>query len=267
MNQTIKEYNSTIKEYGSIGEFEHYINTTPLNDIFRWKTLSSSSTGAGFAGTETYEQAVDLLKHGWDDGSIKIEKALKLIAKDVQPMKAKIQTYDVVGFQASVPRYLQGVPTNMINHKVIAKQQKVITIVKNINYMGNVSPDQIIAESIKAIQLVKKIEAMNYRINLDIISVSNTFKELHSIRIRIKSANERVNVSKLAFPLVHPSMLRRFEFRHIEVCQELKDSQWAPSYGRVSTDTITKSVLKPNDVYLPNFIHNIDETIKNLQLD
>lgn len=264
-----------IKEYSSISAFEDYINNTPLNNIFRWAPLASSTSGEAFTGTKTYEEAVDLLKHGWDEGSKKIEQQLKLIAKDVGHVKTKTTTYDVTGFQASVPRYLQGIPTNMINHKEVIRKQKVITLVKNINYMANTSKDEIIAESTKAIQVIKKIEAMGYRVNLDIISVSVVgekilgkfeIEELHSIRVRLKSANERTNVSKMAFALVHPSMLRRFEFRHLEVCQELTSQKWNPSYGKVADLNTTLSILKKTDYYIPNFIPDIDSFIKSLNL-
>ena len=35
-------------------------------------------------------------------------------------------------------------------------------------------------------------------------------------KVRIKNANERLNLSKVSFPLVHPSYLRRINIRWIE---------------------------------------------------
>ena len=77
---------------------------------------------------------------------------------------------------------------------------------------------------------IKKIEAQGIRVNLNLIwgvAAGNT-KEV--TKVRLKSANERLNISKLAFPLVHPSMLRRLCFRYLEVAPTVTKS-YTLGYG------------------------------------
>lgn len=260
-----------IKEFKSIGEFEKYLNETPLNSLFRWKTLASSQACSnGFNKTQNFEEALNLMKYGWEDMAKKIETTLKLQASEITNKTVHRSKYDVAGFQCSVPRYLQGVPTSMINKKAVQQKQKVITIVKHIGYLSNVTESQIIENSIKALQIVKKIEALGYRVNLDVISPAETTyggKEKAICRIRVKAAAERLNVAKTAFPMTHPDMLRRMVFRFREVHPDLRSNGWPDAYGASIYDrSVVKSFLNPGEYYLHNFIGNVDDEIKAMQL-
>ena len=106
---SIKTY---VREFNGLNDFEDYITKTPLNDTFRWETLHSVSNGYGFTQTNNYDEAVQLFKNGWNDMAKNITQKLNIIKN--QQVDAEVQKimYDVVGFQASVPRYLQGIPSS-----------------------------------------------------------------------------------------------------------------------------------------------------------
>jgi hypothetical protein len=260
-----------IKEFNSLAEFERYINETPLNSVFRWAELGSTQKlFAGFNKTNTFDEALDLLKHGWDDMAKIIEHKFQLTTKEVHPKTVMRSRFDVVGFQASVPRYLQGIPQNMINQTKVVQKQKVVTIVKHIGYRGDVKEYEIIENSIKALAIVKKIEAQGYRVNLDVISPASTpFGNNETIvcRIRIKSAGEKLNISKAAFPMVHPDMLRRMIFRFREVLPGVTDKAWKGSYGATLYNVAdVKKFLHEGEYYLHNFIGDIDEEMKKMKI-
>lgn len=133
-------------------------------------------------------------------------------------------------------------------------KQKVITLNKSIDYNGGVSADQIIEESVKVMQIVKKLEAQGYRCNLNIVfgtAAGYPSKQL-VVKVRIKSPNGKLNVSKLAFPLVHPSMLRRLFFRFIEAYPNITNS-FIGGYGSSATSTEMRKIFK-GEYLLPNFI-------------
>ena len=206
-----------VREFSSLNDFETYITNTPLNDTFRWTKLASVSGSEEFTGTHSYEQAVEMFKNGWQSKAEELTKKLKVIQNQVIDAQVQKVLFDVVGFQASVPRYLQGIPTNMVNKKLVPIKQKIVTINKDISYNCGVTTEQIVEASIQTLQLVKKIEAQGIRVNLNLIWGVKASGSNEIVKIRLKSANERVNISKLAFPLVHPSMLRRLCFRYLEV--------------------------------------------------
>lgn len=206
-----------VREFSSLNDFETYITNTPLNDTFRWAKLASVSGSEEFTGTHSYEQAVEMFKNGWQSKAEELTKKLKVIQNQVIDAQVQKVLFDVVGFQASVPRYLQGIPTNMVNKKLVPIKQKIVTINKDISYNCGVTTEQIVEASIQTLQLVKRIEAQGIRVNLNLIWGVKASGSNEVVKIRLKSANERVNISKLAFPLVHPSMLRRLCFRYLEV--------------------------------------------------
>ena len=206
-----------VREFSSLNDFETYITNTPLNDTFRWAKLASVSGSEEFTGTHSYEQAVEMFKNGWESKAEELTKKLKVIQNQVIDAQVQKVIFDVVGFQASVPRYLQGIPTNMVNKKLVPIKQKIVTINKDISYNCGVTTEQIVEASIQTLQLVKRIEAQGIRVNLNLIWGVKASGSNEIVKVRLKSANERVNISKLAFPLVHPSMLRRLCFRYLEV--------------------------------------------------
>ena len=226
-----KHNKTAIREFTSVNEFENYITTSPLNEVFRWETLSSVKGTQSFTKTKSYEEATSLFKNGWDSMAQNITHQLNV--KKCQTLDTHVQKvmFDVVGFQASVPRYLQGIPTNMVNKKLVPIKQKVITLNKDISYNAYTSTQDIIDASIQTLQLIKKIEAQGIRVNLNLIFGAKADKNTEVVKIRLKSANERLNISKLAFPLVHPSMLRRLLFRYIEVAPTVtKGFRWGYGY-------------------------------------
>lgn len=249
-----------VVEYDSLYEFYEYLIHTPFNDAFRWAEHASVSGNYYFTKTRDFSEAVELFKNGWSDMATKLVQKLKVIESKTEPMMKPKNVLGVAGYQAIVPLYLQGVPNNMVTKKMTPVKQKVITLNKSIDYNGGVSTDQIIEESIKAMQIVKKLEAQGYRCNLNIVlGTKEPDKEIF-IKIRIKSANEKLNVSKLAFPLIHPSMLRRLFFRFIEVYPHVTKS-FVGGYGTPAKSNEMRNIFK-GEYLLPNFIKKDVNTIK-----
>ena len=251
-------------EYDSLHEFYEYLIHTPFNDAFCWASHKSVEGSYSFTKTKDFNEAVELFKNGWSDMATKLVQKLKVIESRTEPTMKPKNVLGVAGYQAIVPLYLQGAPNNMVTKKMTPVKQKVITLNKSIDYNGGVSADQIIDESIKAMQIVKKLEAQGYRCNLNIVlgTTAGYPSNQFVVKVRIKSANEKLNVSKLAFPLVHPSMLRRLFFRFIEVYPNVTKS-FVYGYGKPATSSELREIFK-NEYLLPNFIKKDVNTIKTI---
>ena len=246
-----------VREFSGLNEFEQYITNTPLNKTFQWKSLSSVSGSYSFTETHSYDEAVKLFENGWDDMAKKLTKKLDVIKNQVVDAQVQKIMYDVVGFQASVPRYLQGIPTSMVNRKSVPVKQRVITLNKDVSYNAGIKAEQIIEASVQTLQLIKKIEAQGIRVNLNLIWGTEAGSTREVVKIKLKSANERLNISKLAFPLVHPSMLRRLLFRYLETVPTVTDSYtWV--YGNPLDGTTLKAYCK--DEYVLPRLFNGDVT-------
>lgn len=244
--------NSYIDSFISLEEFYQYLCNTPFNKPFCWAQHSSTNTGseaASWTKTESFDEAVLLMKRGWSDMAQQLVKKLNTIDKKTQVVQKRRSINSVAGYQPIVPLYLAGVPTSMVSSKMVPVKQKVISITKLFNYNSSVSSDKIIDESIKVMQVVKKLEAQGYRVNVDVAFGSEEDNRQVGATIRIKSADERLNVSKLAFPLVHPSMLRRLMFRYIEVNKNVTKG-YVGGYGRPVKWEKMKQLL-PDSIVIP----------------
>ena len=83
----------------------------------------------------------------------------------------------------------------------------------------------------------------------------------------MKSANERLNISKLAFPLVHPSMFRRLYFRFIEVYPTIPRS-FTYGYGKVPVASDFKAVCGKDEILLPTLLcGSSEDEIQRLSID
>ena len=253
----------SISEFDSINEFYKYLCDTPFNKAFRWAHHSSVEGDYRFTSTQNFEEAVNLMKDGWTDMAKKLNAKLQVNEKQNAMVNKRKMVNSVAGFQPIVPLYLAGVPTNMVQQKVIPVKQKVVNITKSVSYDVDVHTETIVEESVKAMQIVKKLEAMGYRVNLSIALGSiEPDRQLFS-KVCIKHANEKLNVSKLAFPLVHPSMLRRLFFRFIEVCPDTtKSFTWG--YGMPATADQIKKVYSEEIILPAKFKGNV-ENIHSLE--
>ena len=260
--------------YKSIQEFYNYIINTPINSSFRWEKLKSVENGFSFTGTNSFDEAVDLLKNGYKEGSLRLQKRLKAEETKMALVTKRKTVYGVQGYQPCVPLYLNGVPTNMITTVNKPVKQKIIVLNKDVSYNAFFTKEEIEEESIKAFRIIRKLESQGYRCELNIVlGTSEHFirnkKKLRafSCRVRIKSADERLNISKMTFALIHPSMLRRLYFRFIEVYPDVT-KQFVSGYGTpLSSDTLRElydGYLLPKKIDIDvDKIRSIDD-LKNI---
>lgn len=217
----------SVINFDSISEIINYNRNTPINKAYKKflsynssKQLSServSNTTTKFTQTSCYKEAEELLENGWTEMAQKINDSLKLTKVPTHAVNKTI--YDVCGFQACVPRYVQGLPQNMVGSKRVVQKQKTIDLVKSINYCCSVKAQEIVNDSIDTLNVVRQIEAQGIRVNLYVMFCSKASKynkTTDGIVLKIKSSGERLNINKIAFPMVHPSMLRRIIFATIE---------------------------------------------------
>lgn len=241
--ESINEVVRFIKEHEHTKEYENY---------------NSSVDGSyNFTKTHSYEEAEDLLLHGWESMAKELKTDLKAFKA---PTKAYSKpAYGMVGYQASVPRYLQGIPQNMIYKKQEMRKEKIVNINKSFNYSWRVDSEQIKQESLKVLDLVNQIESTGTRTNLYISFITcgqygeNAYKDNKyvCIKIKIKSSRQRLNLKQMAFPLAHPSMFRRITFALIERMEETRNN--GGGYGRALEYQECKGNFK-NEIYIESII-------------
>lgn len=253
-----------IQDFDSIGDLTSYLATAPTSQLFRDKNLSSQNEDrAAFYGTNTYNEANDMLIKGWDAKAPMLAQRIKANETTTHQAQRRTPTYNMVGGQASVPRYLQGIPTNMIDHKQTPVKQKIITINKDLAYAANVRTSEIEAEGIKALQIIKGLEGKGFRVKLNTIWVSSVGNTFHTVKVCVKRPEERMNLLKMAFPLIHPSMLRRFGFRCLETNPHVTERSFTWGYG-APDGGMYRQIMAKGEYLLPAYIPSVDKLIEQI---
>lgn len=267
MNKTYgrtSKSNYTKVSFNSINDLMSFIKNTPYTPEGKtWNTsINTSDREARFTGTSSFEEAADLLYYGWESGAKLL--TTKLNARNCSPVAKSKTVYDVAGFQCSVPRYLQGIPTNMIQNKKVAAKTKVANVVKSFAYASTVKKERIEEESVKFLEMVNNMEQSGTRCNVFItipFYLTSSKKNIVCIDVKIKDSTQRMNIKQMAFPLMHPSMLRRIIFNVIEKLEETKEV--GSGHGIVIGDQRVVKETMNNVYYIPAVVE--EQNIKQIE--
>lgn len=255
-----------LEEFGSLGELTDTLAKRKNNmKTYPGRSRDSQEVRAdsnNWTGSKDYQEAQQLLVEGWATEAKKLAKRVPAQTKSVASNKTK-PVYSVVGGQASVPRYLQGIPTNMIDKRQTPMKSKIIVINKDFSFPGMVSSTEILEEGVKALQIIQTLEGKGYRVKLNMAFATRDGNEICAIRVTVKKPEERFSLLKMAFPLAHPAMLRRIGFRWIETCPFMVGRYG--SYGAPAT-TELKNFLPDKEIFLPRQIPDVDKFIADLKL-
>lgn len=248
--------NITYRHFNSITEYINLIEKTEVNRVFSDRSILCSHRedefGKEFTETETYEEAKNLLLHGWDAGTERIKQKVKAYSV----VTKRKPCYSVQGYTPCVPRYIIGIPDNMISSRATTEKRKVIKLYKGIMYNMHISTEEIIKESVKVLNLVEDLEASGIRVELNILVYTmNKKRTKHSIyTLCLKKSGQRLNLKQVAFPMVHPSMHRRINFCYIERMPEFNYKEFTKVYGYSYSDPYVLKSIIPDGYYLPPFI-------------
>lgn len=244
-----------VYEFDSMSEYISVLKNTPPKS----NTNESSKYGhEKFYGTKTYDEAEELALHGWAECAKRLTKEYDM--KVNQEVEKYMRTYLApVGYQAIVPLYLNGCPNNMVNSRIEVKKQKVISIVKSVGFRGDVKIKAIEEESLKTLILIRMLEKKGYRVNLYTLNGFKRSGKFYYVRVKVKGAAERLNISKLAFPLVHPSMLRRLNFRFREIFVGANDMG-----SSLYTKHENEPAIKKGEIFIPSFMKQSIDDIKDI---
>lgn len=252
MKITRPDKNTKTITFDSIQELVNYIDNTPITPAFSRHPDSESTSDPKWYGTKNMAEARELLRTGWVDKSKEIEQKFNdKVKREASPAIRQRSVYDVVGGNASVPRYLQGVPTNMIRQVRQPVKEKIITVNYCCGYASKVTAEQIVKNAIDCLSYVNKLEKTGTRVNVNIVWLVHHIEDSNkrfAWVVPVKKSGERLSISKLAFTLCHPSMLRRIMFACLERDPEVPEF-WRWTYGRPVRDKQIASEMVPNSEF------------------
>lgn len=248
MKKTKKDYYKMFyRRYDSVLRFTSYLEQGETQEAFKWHhaALEENDFRDEFTGTHSFGAAQTLMEEGDKDIQARLEKAgvAKTRTKIAKMMPKRKVFADVVGFMPHIPNFIAGVPTQMINCQEHYEPARVVDIYYNCSAGCGVDADDLILASSKFMSACMILEAKaNIRLNIFVVEVAKSGHQAIAPTIRIKTAGQQFNTLKMAYPMCHPSMLRRHMFRWLEVTPGLA-AHWESGYGIVVSNNKTATEM------------------------
>lgn len=214
---TLYNENMNVAYFDTVNEYVNYLEDTPRRDNARRE--ASDTDDFDFTGTRNLKEALDLCKYGDEKlASYVYEKTLKLDKIDTIDKHRQAYVNDIVGFTPNVPNYVMGIPNNMIRDNRHIIKSKIINVFINLSAHCGITSEQIKRNASLYVAAINQLEKEGYRCNVYTGDCGSHYGDApyYSIIVKVKGDKEPLNLAKMAFPLCHPSMLRRLGFKWIE---------------------------------------------------
>lgn len=243
--------------FDNIAELVRYCKNTPNSRSMQRSTSSHKSGESSWYGTSNYEEAERLITDGWEEGFVKLRDNLKDrdVDEEIQNRRFTPKT-DFEGYAPCVPHLLVGRPDTMCNADMLPKKYRVVDIISNVSASASTSREDIIKRGVIVVNYINQLEMSGYRCNLHIAELAEEGNERTIYLTKIKDSTETLSIKRISFPLIHPSMLRRFYFKVLETLPV--DNSWNYGYG-MPTDAHVDELFK---LYKKTFVFPSINTVK-----
>lgn len=232
------------ERYNSIAEFQKALERKKIGKMYD----EDEEGYADFYGTNTHEEANKLLVNGDIFTATTIENCTsnKKFNRTTNTIKQ-----DFCGFVPNVGAVVSGSPINMYNVKQTTyRNTKVLNFVYFIGASCGVDKKELAAAGAKLLNIINTLEAQGYRTNIfvarcivPIINGKEQNKSRLNLAIKIKDSGKHLNITKIAYPIAHPSFFRRHCFKWADtVCENLTSTYPESSLGvlKAAADKICK---------------------------
>ena len=241
------------KVYESINELLDQVSDKSIPD---WKSehdsdyLASESRSKDWNGDVTLKQAIKLARFGWREGRDMMHKELEIAHRSTKFERLPTHTYDVAGFMPDVPLFISGEPAHMQTPVGnILGMQKTLEFVVHLGANCDIDAKRMMRKGSAILSLIDKLEDSGLSCHVQGITFAKgRNKSVFYIEFPIKKAGVPMDIDRCAYTLVHPSLLRRIEFRAFE--QEPKCyKDFCNGYGSSSELPIHMRIGK---IYFPH---------------
>ena len=239
-------------KFNSVEEFSNWLQVTPQTAAGKKFDYSNemSKSNTEFTGTESFEEAQNLLKCGDKVNADKIAATIRKIKAQGKGNETRNKLYNSpCGFMPIVPKVLAGDPQNMLAiRKERYNSTKVINVAYNVAVSCCITVNELTETAAKVANVIASLEKNGYRVNLYAYACGRDLKDnYYSLLVKIKDSGKYLDTLRIAYPLVNPSFYRRHVFGYME---RLKGFYLNRSYGKIVPEEGCKECLPINACYL-----------------
>lgn len=233
--RTIKHEEVSMEIFNDIYEFtaslSRPLNAVGRNDMEYQGVLDSECEKMRkdqFYGTKTYAEADRLMTGGYHEGFRAIVGAAAQVKGDSNQRRTEC---NVIGHTPHVAHYIQGHPLNMIRTIQPREVAREVTVWFDRVESCKVHADEMVRAARYFVDAVKHLEDHNIRVTINVMWESGSTQQRPFVAMCIKKASAKINMLKMAYPLVHPSFSRRHCFKWFETSPIVTDGSMFMGYG------------------------------------
>lgn len=200
-----------------------FISICELNDRPNWAARRKGNRT--WYGTDTYEEAIDLAKNGWEKGQKIIKKISSPIVDKLMTVIPRIKiTHDRAGDDVNIPAFIANIPDhwdkyNLETHQGPGKKQLRFAISNDGS--GGVGSIHFLMKGIAITALIAALEASEIPVELYVTigtakSYGGTMPNHYTLTL-IKEAGKVLDLKRISYACAHPSYLRRLWFGYCEM--------------------------------------------------
>lgn len=226
---TIKTFKSDL--FGGFLNVEIYSNAQEIAEHLKTRTRTSSSfkddeyENPSWVGANR-EQTYNMLQNGYQP----VVDSLKGKIKTSATTKRFKSYNDVAGFQPIIPNAIMGLPKSMINSSMMPIKTKVIDVYYESTCSAMTSSNDLIKAGQKMLGVIMELEAQGYRFNLYCTQGYYAPREgCDMLCIRVKSANQPMDLKRMSFPIAHTAFFRGMGF---EWYSKFPKGKYRSGYGQ-----------------------------------
>ena len=217
-----KLYTRTVKKGDRPYEvrIEYYHSANDVADDCKHRAITDTdfkdyskkgNNEASWTGCESYEQALEFLRTGYEPVVKDLEREYKLNAKGGEAKRITFKN-DIMGYNPIVPLAMQGVPNSMVNMTMKPIKTKVVDIYYDMSVNCTITNKQILECGTDILSVVLDLEKQGYRFNLYAFQTYNDEKDCDCLIVKVKDARQPIDLRRMSFPLCHTGFFRLIGF-------------------------------------------------------
>jgi hypothetical protein len=204
-------------------------------DQHRDKENGSATKGTRkFCETGSFKEAAMLADEGWSAKRTAIDAVLVPLRERLSEMLDWVpeRTLDMIGYEPDIDLFLDGELECMVEDMIVEapKTGKVFTLLLNTTYPGFTDADDVLRRGAAVAGLVEAFQMLDLELEVwveNTVSSRDTNGKFWSMLTKVHNAGENLDVDAIAFPIAHPSWLRRIVF----ACKEGESAKVRDSFG------------------------------------
>lgn len=161
-------------------------------------------------GVKNYDEAQELLRTGYQPVVENLNKAFKSTVMG-EGKRFKFEN-NVHGFAPVVPLALIGSPNSMLNMTMKPIKAKVVDVFYDMTVSSNVSSNDQMKAGREVLAAIIDLEKQGYRFNLYAAITFTSRNDADIICIKIKSAEQPLDIKRVSFPMAHTGFFRVIGF-------------------------------------------------------